>query len=1042
MSVRSRAAVLDRPAPGAAVAKSYGSAVPAAMEQGMQAAQMTPATPFSPGEPLRPYDGYRRTPLAHEYAPGYNIAARPRLHERVSFEVLTGLVETYDVARICIRHRIASIRSLDWKLIAAEGYSGDVTDAIPYGMAALNRPDRKTLFKPWLAKWLRDILGYDAGTLYRMRNRGGRCVGLKVIDGRLIAPLQDYWGEIPEPPAEGFVQYAHGLPWNWLTRDDLIYEPFDPESGSLYGRAPIEDVILNANTDLRFQVYFLQRFTEGNLPAAFASAPDTWSPDQIEQFQEYWDSFMYADQSRKHQVRWMPPGSKLVWSNEKDFSDGFSLFMMRKTCASFSTVPSDLGFTEDVNRSSGESQADVQHRTGDLPLAHHVQDILSAWLQEDLGLPLRFAFDLGEEQDDRLAQAQADDIYIKNATVGVSEIRELRYGWSDPRPVPRYIFTERSGPIPVNALDAVAGQVDPETALPAIGAPLPHEVFEGVPGVEPNPPLYGQPLAEQMYGPKAIPAHTESQSLMPVKKDGGAAPGITSGTGIYGDPLIRDDEDGDDPEAVAKELAAFRRYSAGRLRSGRWRDFRFEAVRAVDAHNLNDGGRLAVRKAAGEIAVAGLAVLAADTGRVLMLQRALCGDDPAAGKLEFPGGHLDNGESPLRGAWREFAEETGCVPPPGVQTGSWTSSNGIYQGIVWTADSEASVPVRGPNVIPNPDDPDGDQVEAILWMDPADLPGNPMLRAELAADLDAVMAALGCSPDCCGGDCCQGDGGCCGGSGGCSCGGEPAPKAEAVAKAAPQWPGWGRDLAAASYWAALLIAALTKIIGKTRAEEMARAWMAEHPEGPQDGQGKREAVEAATAWCLGWLASQQIDLAGTCQQLVPGVIADGWTIGGVGAAAMADGTGPDWGGWTPGDTDVATGQAEALGVAAGLAAALGGVGMTAEEMASGFVTQIARALVDGLAEGTGAVVLGAAVFAALSDADYANGSVLAQLLVAAGAAAMAVYLARKVQQVRWETDDANACPVCVANAHGSPYPITAAPECPAHPRCRCAVVPA
>ena len=117
-----------------------------------------------------------------------------------------------------------------------------------------------------------------------------------------------------------------------------------------------------------FQVYFLQRFTEGNIPEAFASAPETWSPDQIEQFQEFWDSIMYGDQSRKHQIRWLPGGSTLAWSNEKDFSDEFSLHMLRKTCAAFHVVPSDLGFTETVNRSSGESQADVQHRVGDLPL--------------------------------------------------------------------------------------------------------------------------------------------------------------------------------------------------------------------------------------------------------------------------------------------------------------------------------------------------------------------------------------------------------------------------------------------------------------------------------------------------------------------------------------------------------------------------------------------------------------------------------------------------------------------------------------------------
>ena len=98
---------------------------------------------------------------------------------------------------------------------------------------------------------------------------------------------------------------------------------------------------------------------------------------------------------------------------------------------------------------------------------------------------------------------------------------------------------------------------------------------------------------------------------------------LKSQTGFDLDTVeIGRDED-DDPQAVAKELAAFRRYGRARRKAGAWRDFEFRAVNPVAAHNLNDDGRLAVRKASGEVAVAGLAVQAADTGRVLMIQRAL-----------------------------------------------------------------------------------------------------------------------------------------------------------------------------------------------------------------------------------------------------------------------------------------------------------------------------------------------------------------------------------------------------------------------------------
>lgn len=709
MGVRSRLA---------SITKVFSGSVPADMQAGEIVAQMTPTTPFGPGAPTSPYDGYSRHPRSQNFASGYNISARPRNHERVSFDTLKGLIDSYDVAQMCIWHRIDSIRSLDWSLVAEKGTTGDVEDAIAIGMAALARPDRQTPFATWLSSWLYDILAYDAGTLYRLRNRGGRAIGLRVVDGTTIAPLLDNWGNSPEDPAEAYVQYANGLPWGWLTRKDLIYEPFRRVPGSPYGKAPLESILLNANTDLRFQAYFLQRFTDGNIPQAFASAPEGWTPDQIDQFQANWDALMLGDESIKSQIKWMPPGGKIEWNNEKDFSDAFSLFLMRKTAAAYHVVPSDLGFTESVNRSSGESQADVQHRVGDLPLINHLQGILSSFLKEDLGLPLRFAFDIGEEQADRLEQAQADQIYVQLGAISPSDLRESRYGLPEPDgiPVPRFIYTARSGPIPLSALYGVAGPIDRATAAPEPGAELPHTVFDGVEGTMPTPPLPGTPLAEQIYGPTAMPP--------PVAK--AALPAADSEHG-----------------ALGAEMASFRRFCKARARSGQWRDFEFRALGSIQAHRLNDAGRLSVRKASNEIGVAGLAVRAADTGRVLMLQRALDDDDPAGGTWEFPGGHLEADESPLQGAWREWAEETGCIPPAGEQSGTWTSPDGAYQGIVWSVPSEGSVPIGGSRQISNPDDPDGDQVEAVAWWDPFQMPGNPALRQELLASVDAVLIALG-----------------------------------------------------------------------------------------------------------------------------------------------------------------------------------------------------------------------------------------------------------------------------------------------------------
>ena len=178
--------------------------------------------------------------------------------------------------------------------------------------------------------------------------------------------------------------------------------------------------------------------------------------------------------------------------------------------------------------------------------------------------------------------------------------------------MPRYIFTERSVPIPLSALMSVAGTIDPETAAPDPGVPLPEKAFTEVQGVLSVPPLLDDPLAEQEFGPSALPPalarRSPAWSARKPSRDGG----ITTGTGIvsYDGPAARGRPDGHGAPVrhggraldaargrVAKsELAAFPPLSPARRKAGDWRDFTFAHVDPMTAHRLNDAGRLAVRK--------------------------------------------------------------------------------------------------------------------------------------------------------------------------------------------------------------------------------------------------------------------------------------------------------------------------------------------------------------------------------------------------------------------------------------------------------------
>lgn len=111
----------------------------------------------------------------------------------------------------------------------------------------------------------------------------------------------------------------------------------------------------------------------------------------------------------------------------------------------------------------------------------------------------------------------------------------------------------------------------------------------------------------------------------------------------------------------------------------------------------------------------GLIVQAADTGRVLMIQRTpdKHDDDATYARWEWPGGCLDvDDDSVWQGALREWEEETGsALGEDAEHVGSFLSEDGVYQAYVIQVPSEADLEF----------DPQPEEVSAVGWWDPADL---------------------------------------------------------------------------------------------------------------------------------------------------------------------------------------------------------------------------------------------------------------------------------------------------------------------------------
>jgi 8-oxo-dGTP pyrophosphatase MutT (NUDIX family) len=1005
---------------------------PAGIATALSGAGMDSQSAFGPGTPLLPSQGYSQRPRAMDYPAGINISTESRGQwGRTSFDTLRAIIDAYDVARMCINDKIDEIRSMPLMFVAADGWRGrDVEDAVEAAKAALARPDQESSYDEWVSKLLENALRYDATPLYRRRNLGGEVIGLEVIDGPSIMPYIDENGRRPRPPAPAYDQVIHGQVNNWFTSQDLSYQRFRPQTNSPYGMAPIESILLTANTDIRFQWHFLQMFTDGSIPGGFVELPpDISSPDQVAEWQDYWDAMVSGDQAQLHKLIAVPAGTKIAETRPKAFDATFPEYLMSRTCAAYGVLPQNLGLVKDVNRANGETQVDIQFRVKTLPWVLWLKGILDRYVQRDLGLPMvAVNLDTGRDKEDRLAEAQAWKVYVETGFASMDEAREELLGLAvdDERRIPRGIITPRAGFIPLASILSIAGVIDAETAAPSDEQPLDLSPFTGPGGVMPDKSPGGPQFKRAPVNPDE-PRFPELEHPVPGSDVVGMKPAAPV-IGEPGVPLVKPLPASEKVTKAGGEMATFRRFVRARARAGRWRDFDFTAVEPVAAHRLNDQGRAAVRKAAGEIVVAGLAVRAANTGRVLMLQRGLDETDPASGSWEFPGGHLEDGEAPFTAACREWQEEVGCLLPASSVAAahadyrSWTSGDGVYRGIVMDVPSEASIDFGGRSSVTNPDDPDGDIVEQVAWWDPAQLPGNPAVRAELQASVADVLNVLSDEAL----EVAKAAGG-------------ARPKVSNWRGAAARVPQHEFDLKITDHYAPLIIDAMRAAFpdsllrtaisaGGSKSETVTKA-----VGGPPD-----VVAEAARAALASGANGAELE------KVLRQVYADAYGAGGYAAAQQVGGaavslhgvSGVDWSAWVPGDP-----AAAALTANGGLAALLDDAGITMDGIVGSKLDQVANEISAGLGRGDSIDTIAGQLSPIVGDGSRAVMIAHTETARAMTQASLDTYGVNGVGAWDWVISE-DACQECTDMAGGNPYDLASGgDEPPLHPYCRCAVSP-
>ncbi len=415
---------------------------------------------FGPLNPLRPIAPVGVQGRTWDYPSGYNLNTVARSYVSTSFETLRAMADSYDLLRLVIETRKDQLKRLTWEVRPKNRFSKkNVDDQVKKARDFLEKPDGFHTFSEWLGMVLEDLFVIDAPTLYRQRTRGGRLIAVHPIDGQRIKPVIDNFGRTPLPYKQGKktiypVAYQHilkGYPAIDYSVRDIIYKPRNVRNFTPYGFSPVESIITTVNIALRRQAYTLSYFSEGSIPDSLIGVPESWSPQQIEAYQGYWDTYFEGDGAHRRKAKFVPGGvaKTFIQTKEPDLKGEFDDWLSRIVCFAFSVSPQAL--IKSLNRASSDTQKAMAEEEGLVPIMQWVKELIDIILKE-LDVPdVEFVFS-GENAIDESAQAVILDGQVK---LGIKSINEARIqNGDDPFPDPacdRSMVYTAMGFMPVDA---------------------------------------------------------------------------------------------------------------------------------------------------------------------------------------------------------------------------------------------------------------------------------------------------------------------------------------------------------------------------------------------------------------------------------------------------------------------------------------------------------------------------------------------------------------------------------------------------------------
>ena len=295
-------------------------------------------------------------------------------------------------------------------------------------------------FQSLIRAWLKDLLELDAGVIVKVFDinsydfneiepKSGapmlkplgqrRLKELYVRDGASFLKEIDKFGFL-----KGYWQYSYQIPAHpmWFNRDEIIYAMEQPRAMSPYGYARTQ-AILDIIKSLQYSVLYNRKyFDEAAIPDGALSLLDT-NELEMAAFRTYWNNEFKAQPHKtaviNKDVKWQQFNMS---NNELQFLETQKWYF-NIVISEFGLTPSELGITDDVNKATSATQAELVKRKGIRPFLKLLENFVNQGILTEFqieGIEYQFIYDDPAEKSARLANWQTE------MQMGVKTVNEVR----------------------------------------------------------------------------------------------------------------------------------------------------------------------------------------------------------------------------------------------------------------------------------------------------------------------------------------------------------------------------------------------------------------------------------------------------------------------------------------------------------------------------------------------------------------------------------------------------------------------------------------